>query len=77
MVYRVAQDLPKGFAGNKRAKRKWGQTHTRFCCAKVRRKVGSQGLWVKDDSSGKEKFLTVSEVANRLVRWAEVYPSVN
>ena len=71
VAYRVVQVLPKGSERGKRAKRKWGQKQVRYARAKIRRKAAG-GLWVRDDSSGKQFWLSVSDVANRLVLWSEV-----
>ena len=67
VVYRVAQDLPRGFKGGKREAIKWGRAHVRWARAKVHR-IAHDHLWVRDATTGKEHYLSVSDVHNRLMR---------
>ena len=67
VVYRVTQELPKGSKRGKRAAIKWAKSHIRWARAKVVR-VAHDHLVVKDKGTGKEAWLSVLDVNNRLLR---------
>ena len=63
---RVAQPVPRGFQGGKRARIDWGKQHVRWAPSIVK-SVASDHIMLRDRSSGRESRLSVGDVSNKLV----------